>query len=112
MATLEECRSALERLVGQLTSTEAARQRAAGFDRTISCTVPDLGETFSGHLRGGRISDITTAPAPRAQIRLTSRSDDLVAIADGRLPAGEAWKTGRFKVQASMMDLLKLKSLF
>ncbi len=112
MATLEECRAALEKLVGRLGASSDATQRASGFNRTISCAVPDLGATFTGHLNNGRIGDLTTDPAPRAQIRLSAQSDDLVAIADGRLPAGEAWKTGRFKVNASMMDLLKLRSMF
>lgn len=112
VATLEECRTALNRLVGQLAGSSAARQKAATFDRTISCTVPDLSATFTGRLSNGQVSDLTTQPAPPAQIRLTAQSDDLVAIADGRLATGEAWKSGRFKVQASMMDLLKLRSMF
>ncbi len=112
MATLEECRAALERLATQLSATDGARQRAQAFDRSISCHLPDLGVTFAGHLRGGRITELSTEPAPRAQIRFTATSDDLVAVTDGRLPAGEAWRTGRLKVHASMMDLLKLKSMF
>jgi len=112
MATLDECRMALERLAAQLSSADGARQRAQSFDRTLSCQLPDLGVTFSGNLSNGHITGLTTEPAPRAQIRFVVTSDDLVAVTDGRLRAGDAWRSGRLKVQASMMDLLKLRSMF
>ncbi|MDP9396218.1 MAG: SCP2 sterol-binding domain-containing protein [Actinomycetota bacterium] len=109
MATETECRTALERLAGQLAGS--AGQGRAELDRSLSCHVPDLDLTFTGHLRGGRAQDLTTEPAGKAQIRFTVASDDLVDIADGRLPFGAAFTSGRLKVQASVFDLLKLKSL-
>ena len=112
MATEEECRAALQRLTSRLAASDDGRQRARGFDRTISCQVPDLAVTFFGRLSDGHIGDLTTDPAPRAQIRFIVQSDDLVAMTDGRLQPGEAWKSGRLKVQAGMMDLLKLRSMF
>lgn len=112
MASVEQCRAALEQLVSGLGTSSSAQQRTQSFDRTISCHVPDLGVTFSGRLSNGEVSGLTTDPAPRAQIRLTVASDDLVALTGGRLTAGDAWRTGRLKVSAGMMDLLKLKSMF
>lgn len=109
MATVEECRAAIEALVSKLGQDGGT---ASSFDRTISCHVPDLQETFSGQLSNGEVRDMTTEPAPKAQIRLTVASDDLVALTDGRLDAGAAWKSGRLKVQAGVMDLLKLRSMF
>ena len=110
MATIDECRAALGQLVARLGVD--GLQRTSSFDRTISCHVPDLDVTFSGRLSNGQVSDLSTEPAPKAQIRLTAVSEDLIALTDGRLAAGDAWKTGRLKVQAGMMDLLKLKSMF
>jgi putative sterol carrier protein len=86
------------------------RKRHA-FDRSLSCHVPDLDVTFSGQLDDGRIVDITTEPAPRAQIRLTASSDDLVALTAGDLSFGQAWMSGRVKVEAGVRDLLKLRSM-
>lgn len=107
MATTEQCREALTTLVGQLGGADAA----AGLDRTISCTVPDLGVVFSGRLRDGSIQGLTTDRAEKAQIRLTVGSDDLVALSAGELDFAGAWSSGRAKVEASMFDLLKLRTL-
>ncbi|KDN82466.1 hypothetical protein KCH_57590 [Kitasatospora cheerisanensis KCTC 2395] len=50
-------------------------------------------------------------PAAKADIRLTTTGDDLVALVDGRLPFPTAWATGRLKLDASFLDLLRLRSL-
>jgi len=111
MATIDDCQAALQRLAGKLREVDEEDRNKHAFDRTLSCHVPDLDVTFSGALRDGHINDITTDDAPRAQIRLTAKSDDLVAMTDGHLSFGQAWLSGRVKVDASVRDLLKLKSL-
>jgi predicted lipid carrier protein YhbT len=111
MASLEECHAALEGLAARLATVDDEERRHHTFDRSLSCRVPDLDVTFSGALSDGHITDITTDPAPRAQIRLTSGSDDLVALTNGDLDFGKAWLTGRIKVEAGVRDLLKLRSM-
>jgi hypothetical protein len=111
MATLEECHAALERLAERLADVDEESRREHSFDRTLSCHVPDLDVTFSGQLRGGHIDGVTTDPAPQAQIRLTTDSDDLIAMTDGDLGFGQAWLSGKVRVEASFRDLLKLKSM-
>jgi predicted lipid carrier protein YhbT len=111
MATTEQCQEALQGLASRLTEVDEGETRHHSFDRTLSCHVPDLGVTFSGALEDGHIVDITTDPAPRAQIRITARSDDLVALTDGDLSFGPAWLSGRVKVEAGVRDLLKLRSM-
>ncbi|MGI8681675.1 MAG: hypothetical protein ACR2JO_06025 [Mycobacteriales bacterium] len=113
MATQQDCEAALRRLAGSLAG---AGPEASGkvLNRSVSCTVPDLGITFTGELRDGTLTDMAAAPAgtaPRAQIRLTVGSDDLVSLTDGRLGFGSAWTQGRLKVDASMLDLLRLRRL-
>ncbi|MGF7236982.1 MAG: alkyl sulfatase, partial [Frankia sp.] len=49
--------------------------------------------------------------AAAAQIVLTVRSDDLIALTDGSLPLATAWASGRLKVAASVRDLLRVRSL-
>ena len=39
-------------------------------------------------------------------------SDDLVAMVDGRLKVPSAWASGRIKIGARKMDLLRLRSIF
>lgn len=111
MASLEDCHTALERLSERLAGVDDDERRQHDFDRSLSCHVPDLAVTFSGRLRDGHIVDITTEPADRAQIRLTAKSDDLVALTDGELNFGQAWLSGRIKVEAGVRDLLKLRTM-
>lgn len=111
MATFEDCRAALERLADRLSDVDEADRRRHSFDRTLSCHVPDLDVTFFGRLEDGRILDITTDEAPRAQIRLTASSEDLVSLTNGELDFGRAWLAGRVKVEAGVRDMLKLRSM-
>lgn len=111
MATVHECRAALEELVERMAGADENVRKHAGLDRSLSCRVPDLDVTFSGRLRDGHVHDITTDPAPRAQIRLTIGSDDLVSLVKGDLNFASAWTKGRVKLEASMMDLIRLRSL-
>jgi predicted lipid carrier protein YhbT len=111
MATMKECRAALERLAAKLREVDEEDRKQHAFDRTLSCHVTDLDVTFAGRLEDGHITGITTDPAPRAQIRLTAQSDDLVAMTDGHLSFGQAWLTGKVKVEAGVRDLLKLRSM-
>ena len=109
MATLDECRGALESIAARLSAADDSVRRRHLADRTISCRVRDLDVTFTGRLADGRLADITTDAAPKAQIRLTISSDDLVALTDGRLSS--AWAHGKVRVDASVMDLLRLRNL-
>ena len=108
MATLEECRAALTLLAERI----SAGGGAADFDRTLSARVTDLGTTSSGRLSGGTVLDVTTDERPRAQIRLTLSSDDLVALTRGELSVAPAWASGRIKIDAGFRDLLRLRSMF
>ncbi|MGW1146746.1 SCP2 sterol-binding domain-containing protein [Streptomyces sp. NPDC002454] len=113
MATIEECRAALEQLSDNMATAEG-RARAAAMDRSLTCRVKDLDVTFTGRLHDGRIevqNVVNGLPSERAQIRLTMTSDDLVALVDGRLNFARAWGSGRIGLEAGMRDLLRLRSL-
>jgi hypothetical protein len=114
MATIEECRTALEKLSDNMSGAEGDVREAAALDRTVSCRITDLDVTFVGHLRGGRIEvdDTVEGPPPtRAQIRLALTGDDLVAVVDGELHFAKAWGSGRVKLEASLFDLFRLRKL-
>jgi SCP-2 sterol transfer family len=110
VATVEECEAAMHKLAERLRSPDAADARGKIIDRSISCHLRDLDVTFGGQLRGGEITGIHRAPKPDGQIKLTTTSDDLVALVDGQLNFAKAWAAGRLKVDASVFDLLKLRS--
>ena len=114
MATTEECRAALDQLSANLAGAAGDVRAAAALDRSLSCRITDLDITFVGRLRGGRIEVLDTLqgpPAEKAQIRLTTTGDDLVAMVGGEVHFARAWASGRIRVQASLRDLLRLRSL-
>jgi hypothetical protein len=111
MATVEECEAAMHRLAERLRSPAGGQVRGKVIDRSVSCSLSDLGVTFAGQLRDGEIRDVHRVAAPKGQIKLSMTSDDLVALVDGRLNFAKAWASGRLKVDASVFDLLKLRAM-
>ena len=111
MATVEECRAALEQLAKRLATNAAEASQKLDLDRSLTCRVTDLDVAFHGRLRDGRIEGLTEGDDPKAKIKLTASSDDLVALVNGRLNVMSAWSSGRIKIEAGMFDLLKLRKL-
>jgi predicted lipid carrier protein YhbT len=110
VATVEECEAAMHKLADRLRSPDGEEARGKMIDRSISCHLRDLDVTFGGQLRGGEIVDIHRTPTPDGQIKLSTTSDDLVALVDGRLNFAKAWAAGRLKIDANVFDLLKLRN--
>jgi hypothetical protein len=116
MATRQECEGALRTLAARLDEAARSHPGARPPDRTVRCTLPDLGTSFAGVLRGGSLIDIaeqdeTGVADPPAQVVFTIRSDDLIDLVDGRLAFATAWTSGRLKISASLRDLLRVRSL-
>ncbi|MET8248791.1 SCP2 sterol-binding domain-containing protein [Streptomyces sp. NPDC005202] len=114
MATIEECRTALEKLSDNMANAEGDVREAAALDRSVSCHIKDLDVTFVGRLENGRIvvRDTLQGPPPeKAQIRLAMAGDDLVALVDGELHFARAWGSGRVRLEASLFDLFRLRKL-
>ena len=111
MATMDECLKALKGILGDI----AANPAAAGLDRSLSCRLTDLQEVVLGRLNSGSVRDLRVVPegpdVPKADIRLTMTSDDLVALTEGRLSFAPAWASGRIRFEAGLRDLLRLRSL-
>lgn len=114
MATMEECRGALDRLSDNLAGAEGDVRGAAALDRSLSCHIRDLDVTFTGRLAQGRIQVLDTVEGPpreKAEIRLAMTGDDLVALVNGELNFAKAWGSGRVRLEAGFRDLLRLRSL-
>ncbi|MFD7257510.1 SCP2 sterol-binding domain-containing protein [Streptomyces sp. NPDC059874] len=114
MATIDECRAALDQLSDNLAGADGGVRGAAALDRSLSCHITDLDRTFTGRLEGGRIRVDAVAPGPpatKAEIRLAMTGDDLVALVAGNLKFAKAWTSGRVKLEAGLRDLLRLKAL-
>jgi hypothetical protein len=113
MATAEQVQAALEGLTARLAQLDAKGRSAVPADRTLSVQVPDLGVTFGTRLRSDGADPVTQVPdgAPRAQVRFSAKSDDVLAISADPGSFARAWLTGRLKVEGSIMDLLSLRKL-
>jgi predicted lipid carrier protein YhbT len=111
VATVEQCAAALQSLADRLNAVDADVRNKYVVERTVSCRIPDLGVVFRGRLDDRGLTDVRQVDDPSAQVRLTAASDDLLALTEGRLGAPAAWATGRLKIEASVLDLLKLRSL-
>jgi putative sterol carrier protein len=107
MATIEECRAALDKLAKRMSESSGA----PSLDRSLSCFINDLDTGFHGRLVGGELRDIADGHDASAKIKLSAASDDLVALTNGELNFASAWASGRIKVDASVFDLLKLRSM-
>ena len=111
MATMDECLKALKGILGDI----AAHSAAAGLDRSLSCRLTDLDEVVLGRLSSGSVRDLHVLPhgpeVPKADIRLTMSSDDLIAMTDGRLHFGKAWASGKVKLEAGLRDILRLRKI-
>ncbi|MFH8368083.1 sterol-binding protein [Streptomyces sp. NPDC018031] len=114
MATIEECRDALDRLAENLANANGDLRSAASVDRSVSCRITDLDTTFTGRLADGRLVEVVPVPGPppgRAHIRLAMTGDDLVALVAGELNFARAWAGGRVRLEAGFRDLLRLRKL-
>lgn len=111
MATVDDCRAALGALAKRLDEHADEVRGKLNLDRPIACRITDLGVAFHGRLTGGRLVGIADGDDPRARISLTTTSDDLIALVDGRLNFARALAARRISVGANPFDLLKLRKL-
>ena len=112
MATLEAVEQAVHGLLERLAEVDPDIRRKYAVERTVACKVRDLDVVFLARFdEAGCIQDLTTSERGDAQVKLAASSDDLIALIEGRLAVPSAWATGKLKIDASMLDLLKLRSL-
>lgn len=113
MATAEECRTALEALAARLSEVDPQKRAAVLADRSLSCTVTDLGVTFTTKLGADGASPVTEAGPgdPPAQVRFSATSDELLAVSGDPKSFVRSWLTGKVKVEASLTDLIRLRKL-
>jgi hypothetical protein len=112
MTSAEECRAALQKLAGRLSDLSPAERDQYFGNRTISVTIPDLNVTYVTVLGTGNDPVRESAPGePPADIRMTAKSDEVIALAEQPMNIARAWMTGRIKIEASMKDLFRLRRL-
>lgn len=111
MATVEECRRALDTLAERIQAHAERLRGKSTLDRRLTLRIRDLDVSFQGRLHDGTLSDIEDGADPNAKVRIEVGSDDLVDLVGGRLNFAAAWASGKLSVRASVLDLVKLRSL-
>jgi hypothetical protein len=111
VATVEECEAALHELARMLRDVDSETRDRHVVDRTVSAWISDLKECFTARLGAEGLTDIVRGGDHAGQIRLRLKSDDLVALTKGDLGFPTAWATGRVRIDASIADVLRLRTL-
>lgn len=114
MASVQDCEQALQSLADRLAAVDPDLRSRYTVHRTVSCTVTDLEVVFHATLDHGGLGDLRWQAGcdnRGAQVRLATASDDLLALVSGSLSPPAAWAKGRLKIEASVLDLLKLRAL-
>ena len=109
MASKAEVERQLGALMARLDDNEANVRSAIPSRKVLRCAVPDLDAAWFSVVENGHVSQPTeTSPDGPADITLRVGSDDLV---EGRISFLSAFTSGKVKVDASIVDLLRLRSL-
>lgn len=112
MASIEQCSDSIAELANRLSTYSSGQRKKKIPDRTLSLYIMDHDIMYEGCLHQGQLVDIEVIEpgGKRADIRISLNSDDLVALTDGELHFAHAWATGRIRIDASIRDLLRLRS--
>ncbi len=111
MATPEEVEAIMLDLMRRFEKLEDGQRALLPSRRSIEAHCPDLDLTWHAMLRDGMVTSFDKGPAPgRWQIRVSVRSDDLLAMHHKTLQVREAYLSDRLQIRASMTDLLRLRA--
>jgi len=82
-------------------------------ERSILCVLPDLNTAYRVELKKAKLRGLKKAPTTeKTDARITAKSDDLIALIDGRLGIAYAFLTGKVRIDAPAQDLTMLRRLF
>ncbi len=111
MATREECLAAILEVVERFNDHDAGGKRERVPQRTVGCTILDLDVTYRGRLDRGFIVGVAESQEHQADIRILCTSDDLVAMVNRDVGFAHLYSTGRVRIDATLRDLIRLRSL-
>ena len=112
VASKAEVERALRALLDRLSGNAADVRSAIPGRRVFRCDVPDLSTSWYSVVADGKVSTPTEEP-PDGPVDITLRvdSDAFVDLVEGRLSFVSAFASGKVRVDASIMDLLRLRAL-
>jgi hypothetical protein len=112
VANKAEVSRALERLMARLDGNDANVRSAIPGRKVFCCRVPDLDMSWYSVIENGHVSPPVETPVPdTVDVTLQVDSDDLIELVEERTSFLSAFLSGKVRVQASMMDILRLRTL-
>lgn len=111
MATVAEVEAVLADLLSRFDQVDSGTRAMLPSRRVIEARCPDLDLIRYAEWRSGDLAVLASPPDRRPDIRVTVDSDDLVAMAEGRLSFSRAYAANRVRLDASMTDLLRLRAV-
>jgi predicted lipid carrier protein YhbT len=111
VATVAEVESVLADLLNRFAGVDSGTRAMLPSRRVIEARFPDLDIVRHAEWRDGELLVLDEPPSRRPDIRVTVDSDDLVAMAEGRLSFSRAYAGNRIRLDASMTDLLRLRAV-
>ena len=111
MATTQDVEVTLVALMRRVGALDSATVTLLPPRRTIEARFADIDAIYHAVWAQGELGELRRGAATKADIRITCSSDDLLAMANGTLTPSRAYATGRVRIDASMTDLLRLRSV-
>jgi hypothetical protein len=113
VASKAEVHQQLELLLARLAQNHDSVRAAIPDRKVLRCQVPDLGAVWYSVIEHGDVSPPSETPPTDGRVDITLRvgSDDLVDLIEGRLSFLSAFTSGKVKVDASIIDMLRLRGL-
>lgn len=111
MASVEEVEAVLDLWLERLAEIDDTTAALLPARRTIEARCPDLELVRFAVWERNRMVSLDGQPDRRPDIRVSVRSDDLLAMAAGELTFSRAYASNRVRLDASMSDLLRLRAV-
>jgi hypothetical protein len=113
VASKTEVVKQLQVLLGRLAENHDSVRAAIPERKVLRCHVTDLDSAWYSVIESGNVSRPSETPPDdgRVDITLRVRSDDLVDLIEGRLSFLSAFTSGKVRVDASIVDMLRLRAL-
>jgi predicted lipid carrier protein YhbT len=112
VASRAEVERQLAAFMARLDGNETNVRSAIPGRKVLRCHVTDLDTSWFSVVQNGHVSPPSErSPDGPADITLRVGSDDLVDLVEGRVSFLSAFASGTVKVDASIVDLLRLRSL-
>jgi putative sterol carrier protein len=113
VASKTEVERQLQVLLARLAENHDNVRAAIPERKVLRCHVTDLDTVWYSVIESGKVSRPSETPPDDGRVDITLRigSDDLVELIDGRMSFLSAFASGKVKVDASIIDMLRLRAL-